>query len=174
MKRLMIVIAAMAVLVPTSLWAQDPAKAEVFGGFSVLHLSNGGVSTTPVGWQGALAFNLNPKMGIVGDFGGHYKDGGSMHSYLGGLRYNHRADKMTPFVHGLMGGNHISSGGGGGSANGFSMAFGGGLDYTANEKINIRVVQFDWMPTRYSAGGVSAWQNNTLRFGFGLVFRAGS
>jgi len=173
MKRLMIVLAAVAILAPASLWAQDPPKAEVFGGFSVLHLSEEGVSTTPVGWQASLAGNLNPKFGIVGDFGGHYKDGASIHTYMGGLRYNHRADKMTPFVHGLMGGARMGAGEGL-SVNGFSMGFGGGLDYTANEKVNIRLIQFDWMPTRFSEGGVSAWMNNSIRFGFGIVLKAGS
>jgi hypothetical protein len=174
MKRLMIVLAAVAILAPASLWAQDPAKAEVFGGFSLLHMSNDGASTTPVGWQAALAFNANPNMAVVGDFSGHYKDGGKIHSYLGGLRYNHRAEKVTPFVHGMLGGSNINAGSGLGSVNGFTLAFGGGLDYTATEKVNIRLVQFDWTPTRFSTAGVSAWQNNTVRFGFGIVLKAGS
>jgi hypothetical protein len=174
MKRLMIVLAAVAVLAPASLWAQDPPKAEVFGGFSVLHISEDGASTTPVGWQASLAVNANPKMGIVADFGGEYKDGAKLHSYLGGLRYNHRAEKVTPFVHGLLGGTNVSFGGGGGSINGFTIGIGGGLDYTATDKVNIRIVQFDWLPSRFSEAGVSAWSNNNVRFGFGIVFKMGS
>jgi len=172
MKRLMIMLAAVAVLAPASLWAQDPPKAEVFGGFSVMHISEGGASTTPVVWQASVAGNINPKIGIVGDFSGNYKDGGKFHTYLGGLRYNHRAEKVTPFFHGLLGGARIS--GEGGSVNGFTLGIGGGLDYTATDKVNIRIVQFDWLPTRLSEGGVSAWMDNTIRFGFGIVFKSGS
>ena len=170
MKRLMIVLAAVAVLGPASLWAQDPPKAEVFGGFSVLDVE----STTPVGWQASVAGNINPRIGIVGDFGGQYKDGASVHSYLGGLRFNHRADKMTPFAHGLLGGTRLGAGGGLGSINGFTVGIGGGLDYTASERINIRIVQFDWLPSRFSESGVSAWESNIVRFGFGIVFKSGS
>ena len=154
MKRLMIMLAAVVVLAPACLWAQDPPKAEVFGGFSVLHI-NDNESFTPVGWQASFAGNINPKMGIVADFGGQYKDGFKVHSYLGGLRYNHRMEKVTPFVHAMLGGTH--AGDDTGSINGFSLGFGGGFDYVATERINIRVVQFDWLPTRFSESGVSTW-----------------
>jgi hypothetical protein len=177
MKRLMIMLAAVAVLAPACLWAQDPPKAEVFAGFSVLHKGADSSdpndqSINPVGWQASFAGNINPKMGIVADFGGNYKDGLKVHSYMGGLRYNHRTEKVTPFVHALLGGIHAGSEGG--SINGFSLGFGGGLDYVATERINIRVLQFDWMPTRFSQSGVSDWQNNLIRFGFGIVFKTGA
>ena len=95
MKRLMIMFAAVAILAPACLWAQDPPKAEVFGGFSVLHTTAGDNDEgfTPVGWAASLAGNINPKMGVVADFAGNYKDGVKMHSYMGGLRYNHRMAK---------------------------------------------------------------------------------
>ena len=173
MKRLMVMLVAVVVLAPASLWAQDPPKAEVFGGFSVLHIGGDeSESITPVGWQASLAGNINPKMGIVADFGGAYKDGLKVHTYMGGLRYNHRAEKVTPFVHAMLGG--ARAGDEGGSINGFSLGFGGGLDYTATDRVNIRIVQFDWLPTRFSEGGVSAWQNNVIRFGFGIVFKTGA
>ena len=172
MKRLIIMLAAVAVLAPACLWAQDPPKAEVFGGFSVLHTKAGDEDFTPVGWQASLAGNINPKMGIVADFGGQYKDGVKAHSYMGGLRYNHRMEKITPFVHAMLGGTHI--GDEISSLNGFSLGFGGGFDYVATERINIRVLQLDWMPTRFSEGGISDWQNNTIRFGFGIVFKTGA
>jgi len=177
MKRLMIMLAAVAVLAPACLWAQDSPKAEVFGGFSVLHLGADSSdpndqSFTPVGWQASLAGNINPKMGIVADFGGQYKDGFKVHSYMGGLRYNHHMEKVTPFVHAMLGGTH--AGDDTGSINGFSLGLGGGFDYVATPRINIRVVQFDWMPTRFSESGVSAWRNNVVRFGFGIVFKTGA
>ncbi len=81
---------------------------------------------------------------IVGDFGGQYKDGGSAMEYLFGPRANHRTDKATVFGHALFGGTHFSDGGG----NHFTMAYGGGVDVNAGDKMAIRVVQFDWMPIK--------------------------
>lgn len=173
MKRLMIMLAAVAVLAPACLWAQqDPPKAEVFGGFSVLHINSGDSSFTPVGWQASLAGNINPKMGIVADFSGQYKDGVKVHSYMGGLRYNHRMEKVTPFVHAMLGGTRV--GDSTSSLNGFSLGIGGGFDYVATDRINIRVLQLDWAPTHFSEGGISQWQNNIVRFGFGIVFKTGA
>jgi len=174
MKRLMIMFAAVAILAPACLWAQDPPKAEVFGGFSVLHTTAGDNDEgfTPVGWAASLAGNINPKMGVVADFAGNYKDGVKMHSYMGGLRYNHRMEKVTPFVHAMLGGTRVGDETSG--MNGFSLGFGGGFDYSVNERINVRVLQFDWAPTRFSQGGISDWKNNIVRFGFGIVFKTGA
>jgi len=174
MKRLMIMLAAVAVLAPACLWAQDPPKAEVFGGFSVLHTTSGenDESFNPVGWQASLAGNINPKMGVVADFGGTYKEGVKIHNYMGGLRYNHRMDKMTPFVHAMLGGTRVGDETSG--MNGFSLGIGGGFDYVATERISIRVLQLDWLPTRFSQDGVSDWKNNIVRFGFGIVFKTGA
>jgi len=58
--------------------------------------------------------------------------------------------------------------------NGFSLGFGGGFDYSVNERINVRVLQFDWAPTRFSQGGISDWKNNIIRFGFGIVLKTGA
>ncbi len=48
MKRLVLILTVMAVLVPTSLWAQDN-KADIFGGFSLLSLSDSVDRTTCAG-----------------------------------------------------------------------------------------------------------------------------
>jgi hypothetical protein len=172
MKRLIMLLSAIAVLVPASLWAQDVPKAEVFGGFSVFHIKGDGASTTPVGWQASVAGNVTNSVSIVGDFGGQYKDGASAYQYLGGVRFNHRAEKVTPFAHALLGGSRV--GDDTGSINGFTLGFGGGLDYSATDRVNIRIVQVDWLPTRFSEGGASAWQKKNVRFGFGVVFKVGS
>lgn len=168
MKRLMMLLTAIAVLVPASLWAQDVPKVEVFGGFSVLTNKSGTTRTTSPGWQAALAGNVNEMFSLVGDFGGHYKNGGNAFEYLGGPRVTHRMEKTAVFGHALFGGTRF--GGGGTSVNGFTMAYGGGLDVAAGDNLAVRVVQFDWTPTKVSG----VWSKNSLRFGFGLVWKSGS
>jgi hypothetical protein len=163
MKRIVMILAAAIVLVPVSLWAADAPKAEVFGGFSLLSFGGGGSRTTASGWQGAISGNVNEKFSIVGDFGGHYKDGGSALEYLGGPRYTHRLDKAAVFAHALYGGTHFSDGGG----NHFTMAYGGGVDVNAGMNVAIRIVQVDWALIK-EAG---TWEKNNVRFGFGVVFK---
>ena len=50
-----------------------------------------------------------------------------------------------------------------------STALGGGLDINGHEKVAIRVAQVDWISIHTDEG----WKGNTIRFGFGVVFRAG-
>jgi hypothetical protein len=79
----------------------------------------------------------------------------------------------TVFFHTLVGGVHHWQSGSAYTpatfeSSGFAMAYGGGLDVKASERIAIRVVQFDWIPIREKG----SWVTNTMRFGFGIVFRA--
>jgi hypothetical protein len=172
MKRLMMVLVAVLVLAPVSLWAQD-AKADVFGGFSWLSIGDGGTGAgrfNPVGWQASVAGHMNNKFSIVGDFGGQYKSGIKVMEYVGGPRITHKVNnKASVFGHAMFGGHHTSDGTD--SLSGFTMAYGGGVDVTANEKMAIRVIQFDWVPSRETEAGVSAWEKNVIRMGFGVVFK---
>jgi len=163
------VLVAVLVLAPVSLWAQD-AKADVFGGFSWLSLGGDSSLTAPnrynpMGWQASVAGHMNNKFSIVGDVGGQYKDGGKIYEFVGGPRMTHRLDKASVFAHAMFGGNHVSAGTF--SSNGFSMAYGGGVDVTAGEKMAIRVIQFDWAP----AHNDGVWQKNIIRMGFGVVYK---
>ena len=182
MKRLVMVIAAVVVLVPATVWAQDTPAAEVFGGFSVLTVSDSNITgsrITPVGWQASISANLNSRFGIVGDFGGEYKDDATncpsckFHSFLGGVRVGQRMEKATVFAHALYGGTRISAAGSSSDTN-FTMAYGGGVDLNATDRIAIRIIQFDWLPMKFDTGTSSDWLTNSLRFGFGIVFKAGS
>jgi|SoiMethySBSTD1v2_1073268.scaffolds.fasta_scaffold05229_9 hypothetical protein len=176
MKRLAMVIAAMVVLVPASLWAQETPGAEVFGGFSLLTIKDSGARVTPIGWQASVTANVTERFGVVGDFGGAYKDDAtncpscSLYSFLGGVRVGHRVEKATIFAHALYGGTRMSSGGG--SETNFTMGYGGGVDINTSEKLAVRIIQFDWLPMRVDNGtGGKAWLNNVMRFGFGVVFK---
>jgi len=180
MKRLLMVLAAMAVLVPGSLWAQETPKAEVFGGFSILSVKDSDESrVTFPGWQASVAANVNQRFGIVGDFSGNYKNDATtcasckLHTFLFGPRVSNRVEKATVFGHALFGGAKFSTTGA--SDSNFTMGFGGGVDINTSEKLAIRIVQFDWLLFKGDDGaGGSEWSKNNVRFGFGVVFKSGS
>jgi opacity protein-like surface antigen len=180
MKRLLMVLTALAVLVPSSLWAQDVPKAEVFGGFSILTVKDEDESrVTFPGWQASVAANINQRFGIVGDISGNYKNDATtcpsckIHTFLFGPRISNRVEKATVFGHALFGAAKFSATGF--SDSNFSMGFGGGVDINTSEKLAIRIVQFDWLLVKEDGGtGGSSWQKNNLRFGFGVVYKSGS
>jgi hypothetical protein len=163
-------------------WAQESyPKAEVFGGFSISSI--GTSSTDPLtgattsirdsfyGWQASVNGNLQRHIGIVGDFGGQYKSIAgvpiSNYQYMFGPQISMRQEKVTPFVHALVGINRTSALGAS-SAN-LGLGIGGGLDLNISDRLALRVPQFDWTPIH--AGGV--WTNNVIRIGIGLVIKAG-
>jgi len=132
-----------------------------------------------LGGSGSAAYYLNPRVSIVGDFGG-YKFSGtpggvstSMYTYTFGPRYTFRHFSFgAPYVHGLVGGGRLNSSSGGVQAgeNGLVGAFGGGLDLPLTHQIDIRVIQADYLLTRFArADGSSSTQNN-VRLSFGIVF----
>jgi len=153
--------------------AQNTPKAELFGGYSYLRVNPGsgldGINAH--GWIASLTGNANDWFGVTGQFTGHYGDifgaSGNMYTYMFGPRIaSHSNEKWTPYVHFLFGGARAS--GGGLSETAFAMDFGGGFDYNANDKIAFRVVQFDYIPTKF----VSDWQHN-FAISTGIVFRFG-
>ena len=66
MKRVLMILAVVAVLAPASLWAQDTPKAEIFGGYSLLSLGGGGDRENISGWQAAVSGNLSERFGDRG------------------------------------------------------------------------------------------------------------
>ena len=177
MKRFALLILVLVCLSLTA-FAADVPKGDVFGGFSINHVTTGTttkVSTTSYGWQGSGAANLTPIVGIVGDFGGQYKTVGTTknrnYQYLFGPRFNARMEKFTAFGEALWGGNHSSKGTV--SSSQFAMGYGGGLDVMAG-KVMVRVIQFDWIPTRTKTGTTTTWTKNNTRYGFGISVPLGT
>ena len=163
----------LVMLLAVPAFAQDYPKAELFGGYSYLRVNPGsgadGINTN--GWMAAVTGNINNWFGITGQFSGHYGDAfgtsGHIYSYLFGPRIaSHSNEKWTPYAHFLFGG--ATGGGSGVSESAFAMDFGGGFDYNANDKIAIRVVQFDYIATKF----FSDWQHN-FAISTGVVFRFG-
>jgi hypothetical protein len=139
--------------------AQD--KAEVFGGFQYFR-PDGGPNMN--GWNGAVTGNINKYFGITGDFSGTYGSGLSFYTYTFGPKLTANLGAAKPFVHVLVGGARIS--GGGGSDTGFDTMVGGGLD-VGHGHLAFRVIQADWMLTRFSL----FTNTRNFRASTGLVLR---
>ncbi|HWR15300.1 MAG TPA: hypothetical protein VN577_10745 [Terriglobales bacterium] len=163
-------IFALAVLFALPAFSQNDYKAEVFGGYQYTRVEGESFN----GWNAAVTGNVNNWLGITGDISGGYKSVGGVkvkvHNFLFGptVSYN-QYEKVKPFAHVLFGVSHASGsvdGIGGASDNAFAMALGGGLDVGVHSNVAFRLVQVDYLMTRFG----SQTQNNA-RISTGIVFR---
>ena len=71
MKRLLL-LCALAVCFAGVASAQDSSRVDAFGGYSYFRfqLPNNGVNAN--GGSGQLTYNVNPVIGVTGDFGGYH------------------------------------------------------------------------------------------------------
>jgi opacity protein-like surface antigen len=162
------------------------------------------VTSNLQGGSGSLTFNVNNWFGLAADFGGSKISSlnasglpsvnvdSTLFTYLFGPRFSYRGyKKVTPFAQVLFGGAHITDVTASGmtiggpptqvtiakSANAFAMAVGGGFDWNVQKHVAIRVVQVEYLMTRFtnpfSLTGATGTQNN-LRVSAGIVFRLGT
>jgi opacity protein-like surface antigen len=178
--------------------AQDEApKVEAFGGYSYLRVNPGFAGSSGLnfnGGSGSLAYNFTPMLGVVADFGGyHWSSSGvdaTSETYLFGPKIALRHGPITPFAQALFGGAHVSGGFLGNicptarvhregtgcvastSDNAFAMAIGGGVDWNATSHIGIRLIQAEYLFTKFNEGGGSRPDHqNNARISTGVVFR---
>ncbi len=188
MNKGLLIALALVVLSPVVLSAQDVPKAEVYGGYLMVHEEN----STGNGFLGAVEGNINKSFGIVGEFGynaqtqKNFDDSGvnvkfKLYDVLAGPRVSYRTDKFRVFAHALFGYHRLSAeakyaGYGAESSNDWGMAFGGGVDVSASKLISIRLAQVDWLAVHYnfrsSISGGGEW-SNALRYSGGIVFKLG-
>jgi opacity protein-like surface antigen len=109
-------------------------------------------------------------------------------SYLFGPKIAFRHGKITPFIQTLFGGAYLSGnggaesdsrvhaqgdvggfGGGSSSQTAFAMALGGGVDYNLTEHFGVRLIQADYVMTKFE-DGLDNRQDNA-RVSFGVVVR---
>ncbi|MGA9668938.1 MAG: OmpA family protein [Terracidiphilus sp.] len=179
-------------------------RVEWFMGYSYLRavpeLAEGNRLVDLNGGSTSLAFNFNRYFGIVGDFGGFNDsrllltggnlsqdrqiDKGTVFTLLAGPRLSFRNfDRITPFVQVLAGGTRASEITLSGCTNNcqllpkeyaFAMTAGGGLDLNIHHHIALRLVQAEYLMTRFSDfnTGFTGTQND-MRLSTGLVFRFG-
>jgi hypothetical protein len=136
-------------------------KVEVFGGYQFTHVQpafNGN------GWNASVTGNFKHVLGITADFSGAYKENLSFHTYTVGPVLSARLPVVQPFVHALFGGITASNAG---SSSGFAMLVGAGIDLGLRKGIGFRIVQADWMSTRFSG----ETRNRNARVSSGIVLK---
>lgn len=141
--------------------AQEVPKPEIFGGYQFTSLDP---SWHASGWNGAASMYITRWFGVTGDFSGAYATGSKFHTFTGGPVVSMRNHSVSPFAHALFGGAHASSAGVG--TTGTAMLFGGGIDY-GRKQFAVRLVQADWMITRFSG----FTDKNNVRVSTGLLMR---
>lgn len=122
-------------------------RVEIFGGAQFEHLES---SYNAVGWNASLTGNFKHVLGITGDFSGVYnshRTDSSVYTYTVGPVLTARLPVVQPFVHALFGGATLSRAGV--SSNAFAMLVGGGLDLGFRKGIGFRLVQADWLMTKF-------------------------
>jgi len=140
-------------------------RVEIFGGAQYEHLQS---SYNAVGWNASMTGNFKHVLGITGDFSGVYnshRTNSSVYTYTVGPVLTARLPVVQPFVHALFGGATISARGT--SDNAFAMLVGGGLDIGLRKGIGIRLVQADWLMTKF--GGQT--QDRQGRVSAGIVIK---
>ena len=122
------------------------------------------------GFETEFNQNITHNIGIVASFSGTYHttnfvDNNSGRTFrarvqrydlLAGPRFNLRTGRLTPFAHALFGVSYMRARFNDALANcpssdtAFAMAFGGGLDVRANDRIDVRAIQVDYVPTFFN------------------------
>ena len=107
------------------------------------------------------------------------------YTYLGGVQFKNNSSEATfkPFVHALVGAAHVRNrvrinnelciaiaptpcpADFTEKDSGFAAALGGGIDIRASDRIDFRIFQVDYIPTRLFDG-----RQQTLRLGIGIAF----
>jgi opacity protein-like surface antigen len=169
-------------------------KNEFFAGYSYHSADINTLTIDPArtGQQGLnleYTRNLSRGVGITGDISAHFHrdsqqtNGGvferkrDQYYVLGGVQFKPGAEgRVTPFVHALVGaslfrgftsnrtpaGNVFTFD----DATSIAFALGGGLDVKLNDRISVRLIQADYIPTFFGSG-----RQNNIRLSFGVVFK---
>jgi len=171
-----------ATVLPYQVLAEDAPRVEVFGGFQYFR-ANTGTNFANLdhfnlnGWDASLSGYFNRYIGVTADFSGAYGSpeflGVPIHTkqhtfMFGPVVRLPNPTHITPFVHALGGGVHISADAQGTSSSDTNAAWavGGGLDLSLGPLFSIRPAQVDYLQTR--TGGDS--QNN-FRYSAGVVIK---
>ena len=87
----------------------QPASAQFAAGYQFLRFIDDGGENIPQGWGASVAGGPG-MIKLVGDVGGHYEDGGKLHTFQGGLEIAGAGARATPFFRALAGGAKFSEG----------------------------------------------------------------
>src|SRR5215471_5640633 len=124
-------------------------RGEFFGGYSYFHAPNGGGSFNGV--DTSIAQNLRPWFGGALEISSHW-NGPNVSTFMYGPVFSFRQDpRVTPFVHFLAGGVRGSVGylDISHSKTTFGFAAGGGVDVQVTKNLAVRMVQVDYIMSRF-------------------------
>ena len=183
-------------LLPVSLVAQNndaklfaAHRGELYTGYSYVRMEGADMH----GWNVAITGNVNPNLGIVGEFDGNYHSDTAtvgttttnstlnFHSAMGGFSVTERTTKyVTPFAHILVGMTRVNASvdvsrpgtptsSVSNDVTGFSTALGGGIDLNLNDGFFWRLVQADYYLIR-----ADGFKHEGARVSTGIVWRLGS
>ena len=172
MRKLLVLLPLL--ILPVSALAQNVPKYEVFGGYSNMVANFNNTNFDLNGVNGSWQENLNSWFGGVLDISGHFgtENGFKVNteSAMYGPVFSYRKSKtLVPFAHGMLGAVRgspeylgISK-----SEERFGVYLGGGLDIRVTEGVSLRVIQADYLLTRFSK---ASQDNLRLSAGFVLCF----
>jgi hypothetical protein len=166
----------------------DDRRVGLFAGYTFLDAENPDNLSSRLGFNGGhigVYVAQTAWLRWTGDFTAGANGGilGPTAIYgLAGPEFTKRTGRATFFGHALFGQGEVDGGLFGSKRSGFGMAFGGGVDAKLNSRFGLRVVQVDYLPSRF--GGqtealfgtvgplITSWQNN-LRVSTGIVVKFG-
>lgn len=166
----------------------DIPKADLFLGYMYTRFNSGSpLDGVNVNGGGAnVGFNFQNGWGLVVDFAGgrgsreiapNVDVGGSFFTYLFGPRYSWRKrERVVPFLQSLFGGargsDTVFSANPSGE-NSFAWTAGGGVDWIATPRVGWRIIQAEYMLTRFTGASLDRESQNNIRLMTGVVFRLG-
>ena len=178
---------------PAATNSSDPYPVvDLFVGYSYVRFNTDTTVDEHFHWHGitgALAGNVNRWFSVVGDISAYrikkLPGGitGSSYLYLFGPQFSHRGQRWTPFAHALFGAARLADiqvttlpsasafFNRSFSENAFATALGGGVDLNFNKHVAWRVIQAEYLLTKFNDGFNNS-QNN-IRASTGLVLHFG-
>jgi opacity protein-like surface antigen len=156
--RNLFIAASLMMLVSTVAYAQDEInQGEFYGGYMFQRVEGFNAN----GFTLAGTYNVNRFAGIKGEFAWGRVLGDSGVSFMGGVQVKDNGTEggpVRPFAHVLLG---VSRAVAGGATNNFSMAFGGGIDIKASDRVSVRAIQADYKPVFISGSTYSVFRLST-------------
>jgi outer membrane immunogenic protein len=185
---LLLIGCLLALLLPSRAGAQMDSHFDFGGDYNFVHANAPPKACgcfSAQGGDGWAGWRFSPNLSIIGEGGelsaNHVNSTPAslkIYTALGGPRYTVRSRRrLVPFGQALFGLAHGSgdltpvTDGGPGSANVFAMTVGGGMDYSLTEGLSFRLINAEYLYTRFN-NGTNNRQNN-LRLAAGIVIRLG-
>lgn len=176
MRKLLIIVSLLLLSTVPAMAQQvsEYPRGEFFGGFSYSRIDLVLDHENAYGWHAALNGNVHRNVGFVGEISGLYGSIAGVnfqnYTFLAGPRFFGRYERATPFVHALVGFNHITNGD---SSTDFAWGVGGGVDININNTWAWRAFQADYIQVRVSEAGLDDTANN-FRISTGIVAKWGT